>query len=95
MIQISLCLSDLPKDKIKQAKNGKKYVNLILAERKEKSKYGETHTLMVSRTKEEREANPKTGFVGSGILYEDNSTSVTPEDIDNYPVANDEDGLPF
>ncbi|MDR0573024.1 MAG: hypothetical protein LBG96_03160 [Tannerella sp.] len=57
LINISVCLTDLPKDKIKLAANGKKYINLCLSGRKETGKYGETHTLFVSQTKEERQAN--------------------------------------
>ena len=35
MIEISICLSDLDKSKITESKNGKKYINLVLTERKE------------------------------------------------------------
>lgn len=83
MITISVCLSDLPKDKIKQAGNGKKYINLVLVERKEVGKYGETHGLAVSRTKEEREANEPTIWVGSGKEYKPNAAN--PENIDELP----------
>lgn len=45
MIKISICLSDLPKEKITTAGNGKKYVDLIVSEHREPSKYGDTHTI--------------------------------------------------
>lgn len=93
MITISLCLSDLPKDKIKQADNGKKYINLILSERKEEGKFGETHTLAVSRTKEEREAGTPTVYVGSGKEYK--PQPATPQDVEGLPVAENIDDLPF
>ena len=65
MIQISICLSDLPKEKIVVSeKNKKKYITLCLAKRKEVSKYGETHTLYVPKSKEERET--PTLYVGGG-----------------------------
>ncbi len=66
MILLNVCLSDIPKGKIRTAKNGKKYIDLVLFERKETSQYGETHTLAVSKTKEEREANADTVYIGSG-----------------------------
>ena len=37
MIKISICLSDLPKEKITTAGNGKKYVDLVVSERREPS----------------------------------------------------------
>ncbi|MDR1199825.1 MAG: hypothetical protein LBK94_12580 [Prevotellaceae bacterium] len=95
MIAISLCLSDIPKDKIKKAANGKHYVNLILSERKEKGKYGETHALMVSKTKDEREAKADTVYVGSGTLWEEKVFAPTPEAIADLPAADDFDDLPF
>ncbi|MDR0658835.1 MAG: hypothetical protein LBG18_07895 [Mediterranea sp.] len=86
-------MTDLPKDKIKLAANGKKYINLCLSERKETGKYGETHTLFVSQTKEEREADNGVIYVGSGIEYA--PKPVTQQDIANAPVADNNDDLPF
>jgi hypothetical protein len=40
LINISICLTDLPKEKIKQAGNGKKYINLCVASRKGADAYG-------------------------------------------------------
>ena len=95
MILISLCLSDIPREKIKKAENGKMYANLILSERREKGKYDETHTLAVSKSPEEREANAPTIYVGSGKLYEAKpATPVTPQQIDELPPIG-EDLLPF
>ena len=56
MITISVCLTDLPKEAIQTGKNGKKYINLVCDKRKAESQFGETHTLYVSQTKEQREA---------------------------------------
>ena len=36
----SICLSDVPKEAIKTAKNGKEYLNLAVFELNEISKYG-------------------------------------------------------
>lgn len=98
MIQVSICLSDIPKEKIKVGNNGKKYLNLILSERKEVGNYGETHTLTISKTKEEREANEPTVYVGSGKEYKPQKEVVTPENIDEMPSYNsqeEDNGLPF
>ena len=93
LINISVCLSDLPKDKIKQAANGKKYINLVCASRKEVSQYGETHTVFVSQTKDEREANEAVIYVGSGKEYI--QQAVTPENVENMRQAQNHDDLPF
>jgi Tol biopolymer transport system component len=93
LINISICLSDLPKDKIKQAGNGKKYINLVCASRKEVSQYGETHTVYVSQTKEERESGVQTMYVGAGKEYV--PQPITPESIENIPTAQSNDDLPF
>lgn len=66
MIKVSICLTDIDKEKIKQASNGKKYLNLVLDNRKETSQFGETHTLYHEQTKEEREAKQPKKYVGGG-----------------------------
>ena len=89
LINISICLTDLlnEKDKIKQAANGKTYINLVCLERKQIGIYGETHSIIVSQTKEERELNINTVFVGFGKKHV--PKAVTFEDIDNLPSATD------
>ena len=89
MIIVSVCLSDIPKGKIVEAKNGKKYVNLVLDERREVGQYGETHMLYVSQTKEERQNKDKKVFVGSGKEYKFEKRQ---EDVPDSDVG---DGLPF
>ena len=69
MIKISICLSDLPKEKITTAVNGKKYVDLIVSERREMSKYGDTHTIYVPQTKEEQQSNAQRIYVVKGKEY--------------------------
>lgn len=89
MITISVCLTDIPKSKIVEAKNGKKYVNLVLDERREVGQYGETHMLYMSQTKEERQNKDKKVFVGSGKEYKFEKRQ---EDAPDSDVG---DGLPF
>ena len=69
MIVLNICVSDLPKDKIITGRNGKKYINLVLDERREVSQFGETHTITLSQSKEEREAKATKVFVGGGKEY--------------------------
>ena len=94
MITISICLSDIPKEKMKKANNGKVYVNLVVAPRKEADQYENTHTVFVNRTKEEREANATITYVGNG--KEVKPAPVTSSDIEQMPPVDPEnDDLPF
>ena len=72
MILLNLCLTDLPKENIIKGKNGKLYINLIVDERKEVGRFGDTHTVTLSQSKEEREAKKDKSYVGSGkeIIFE-------------------------
>lgn len=47
IVNISVCLSDLPKDKIQEGKNGKKYVNLAVSAKKETDQYGYSHSVSI------------------------------------------------
>lgn len=60
----SICLSDIPKDKItKSEKNGKSYLNFNLWVNDEKDQYGNIGSINVSQSKEERLAKvPKVYF---------------------------------
>ena len=94
LINISICLSDIPKDKIKQATNSKKYISLVVAQRKEVSQYGETHTVFISQDKEEREAKKDKTYVGGGKEFVQTATAVTTEDVAAMtPMVYDD--LPF
>lgn len=56
----SICLSDIPKDKITEStKNGKKYLNVVIWLNDEEDKYKNIGSIQVSQTKEERETEPK------------------------------------
>jgi len=70
MITISICLSDIPSEARKKSeKNGKVYANLIIDERKQPDSYGNTHSVSVSQTKEQRESKTPKIYVGNGKEY--------------------------
>lgn len=50
LINCSICLSDIKKveEKIKVGKDGRKYLNICIAERREPDTHGNTHTIYVS-----------------------------------------------
>ena len=80
MIVIDICLTDIPKDAITEGKNGKKYLKLVLNKRKSEGKFGETHSLQLSQTKEQREAKAAPVYVGGGKEYQFSKSS------ENAPV---------
>ena len=69
MIVTSICLSDIPEDKITTSSNGKKYVNIVVDQRKEKDQYDNTHTAYMSQSKDERQAQVPKKYVGNGKEY--------------------------
>jgi hypothetical protein len=104
MIVIDICLTDVPKELITEGKNGKKYLKLILNKRKSEGKFGETHTLQLSQTKEQREAKAAPVYVGSGKEFQfskspenkPQSTTSTGLNGDAAQMFNDQYGdLPF
>ena len=95
MYRISICLSDLPKEKMKRPANGKVYITIVVADKREKDQYGHDATAWVDQTKEEREAKTPIIYIGNGnkIVFE---KPVTAEEIEQAPAVNPvEDDHPF
>lgn len=94
---ISLCLSDLPKGKITEGSNGKKYISLVVDNRREKDKFGNDVTVYVNQTKEEREAKTDKVYVGNGKTYtfENKQQTSAPVKATSRYDDDSEDSLPF
>lgn len=90
MIVLDICLSDIPKDKITEARNGKKYCKMCLTEMREADQFGNQHTIYMSQSKEEREAKAAKVYVGKGKDYGEKKQP-------NVPIANGQrkGDLPF
>lgn len=95
IINLSVCLTDLPKSKIKLAENGKKYISLTVRDLQNADAYGNTHTLFVSQTKEERDAKANRTYVGRGKEVVFRAATPTIEDVESLPSAENLDDLPF
>ena len=54
-VNISVCLSDLPKEHITERSSGKKYIRLKLNRKREPDQYGNTHSLEVDTWKPEKQ----------------------------------------
>ena len=67
-LYLDICISDIPKERIKTAANGKKYLKAIIRPRKQTDRHGYDHYLAAFVPKEER----KDGlcFIGRAQLKE-------------------------
>lgn len=96
MIVISLCAEDMKAHLKKNEKNGKHYINLVVDTKKETDQYGNTHTVYVSQTKEQREAKRPKSYVGNGKEFK--SQHNTPKPTETKPNENKSelvDDIPF
>ena len=55
LINVSLCVSDIPRDKIFVAENGKKDISICVSELRQPDQYENTHCVFIRQSKEERE----------------------------------------
>ena len=94
MIVISLCAEDLKPHLKKNEKNGKHYVSVVVDERKETDKFGNTHAVYISQSKEERTAKTPKQYVGNGKEFKFSSSSPTPETT-TKPQSNSNDASDF
>ena len=62
----SICLSDIPKEKITTSeRNGKKYLNVNVWVNDDEDQYGNIASVSVSQSKAEREAKAKRVYIGN------------------------------
>lgn len=80
-ITISICLTDIPRSAIYEAKNGKKYLNIDIIAKKETDQYGKNIGVALSQTKEQREAKADTVWLGNGktLVFEQKAEAVKSE----------------
>ena len=98
IINCSIDVKMISKDKIKVHANGSHYWTFSVMERKDKDQYGNTHYVVEGQSKEEREAKaPKNYLKSSGKAYVfgngDSGAEATVSN--NYADQDDDDGLPF
>jgi len=93
MIIVDICLSDIPASaRNKSEKNNKWYAKICVAPKKEIDKFGNSHSVYMNQTKEEREAKSEKVYVGSGkeLVFE-KKTETVEANVQNE----DPDALPF
>lgn len=89
---MSICLTDLPKERILKHSNGKLYLNLSTYDYDEPDKFDNDFSVSLPLTKEEIERKKageevKRTFLGNGRIWEDRGMQPTTEE--------DHDDLPF
>jgi len=98
ILNTSINLSDIPKDKIIDGKKGK-YLPLTITINDEKDKFGNDGPVTVAQSKEEREAKEAKTYLGNVKVIWTNGSVPQPTPRDGQPmqqsapVANDD--LPF
>lgn len=90
----SICLTDIPKEFIAEGKNGKKYVNFAVSKRKEVSQFGETHTITVSKPKDQRKEGEGLTFIGGLKEWKGNGQQ-SATSSQQSGSSNDDDNMPF
>ena len=96
LINVSLRVDKLPKEKFVQGKDGAVYYNFTVAVNDESNQWGQNVSLTDSQTKEEREAKKPKSYLGNGNVIWTNGTIQLAEKKDS--VATKEvvsDDLPF
>ena len=65
MINIKLDVLKIPKDRIFTGQKGK-YLDIVVAEMQNTDQYGNTHTVFIGQTKDEREQKAAKIYIGKG-----------------------------
>ena len=80
LISASICLSDIKKEKVTTAKNGKKYMNITISVNDDVNQWGQNASVYHSQTKEEREAKTNRDYIGNGkVVWTDGTIKVAEE----------------
>lgn len=95
--KVSICLSDIPKERITKAANGKSYTTIVTAEKKETDQYGKNATAYLEQTKEERDNRTPKIYIGSGWVTKFNEQNGPAQQKQQYDSGQmDSNGdLPF
>ena len=96
LINLSLRVDQLPKEKFVAGKDGKVYYNFTVAVNDEANQFGQNVSAYDSQTKEEREAKKAKSYIGNGnVVWTDGNIKAIKKENAN-PVAKEETAdLPF
>lgn len=94
LINASIRVDKLPKEKFVKGKDGAVYYNLTISVSDE-TRFGNNVALMDSQTKEERDAKKPKNYLGNGkVVWTDGTVTLAEKEDAKIPEAVEED-LPF
>jgi len=95
LINVSLRVDKLPKEKFVSGKDGAVYYNFTIGVNDESNQYGQNVSLTDSQTKEEREAKKPKTYLGNGnVVWTDGNIKVADKKVEATAKEVD-DNLPF
>jgi len=87
LLNLSIDVANLPKEKFVKAKNGKVYYNFTISVNDETNDYGQNVSAFDSMTKEEREAGKSKSYIGNGkVVWTDGSIVVAERKEQSAPA---------
>jgi hypothetical protein len=95
IINVSMRVDALPKEKFISGKDGKVYYNFTVSVNDEPNQFGQNVSLTDSQTQEEREAKKPKVYLGNGNVVWTNGEIKTAPKKDKATAAEVESDLPF
>lgn len=87
LLNLSIDVANLPKEKFVKAKNGKVYYNFTVSINDETNDYGQNVSAFDSMTKEEREAKKTKVYIGNGkVVWTDGNIVVAERKEQDAPA---------
>ena len=95
LINLSLRVDKLPKEKFVQGKDGAVYYNFTIGVNDESNQYGQNVSATDSQTKEEREAKKAKTYLGNGnVVWTDGNIKLADKKVE-VTAKEVESDLPF
>ena len=96
LINLSLRVDQLPKEKFVAGKDGKVYYNFTIAVNDEANQFGQNVSAYDSQTKEEREAKKAKSYIGNGnVVWTDGNIKAIKKENVAEKAQTVSDNLPF
>jgi hypothetical protein len=96
LINLSLRVDALPKEKFVQGKDGKVYYNFTISVNDDSNQFGQNVSAIDSQTKEEREAKKPKSYLGNGtVVWTDGNIKLADKKVESNAKELVEDSLPF
>ena len=87
LINLSVEVSRLPKERFKKAANGKVYCEFTLSVDDKTNDWGQNVSMFIPQTEEERTAGKKREFLGNGKVFWTSGTVTVADKVDKPQTA--------